>query len=86
MKVKMLFEEVLPGCHIDRNDNFITDSGGEYSLVANNGEKIILLRYSAWVFGCQEKQKHEVAECSNDLNYLAKKYNVPEKRIVKIEK
>jgi len=84
MKIKELFEEVLPGHSIDRDDNFILDSGSEVEMINNiDKSKIKIPRYAAWVYGCQGKNKSEVAECSNDLNYLMKKYKVPEKRVVK---
>lgn len=65
---------------------FISDNGKEIEMVVEDqinkkAFKRKLARYAVWEYGKQGKDKHEVSETSNDLEYLKKKYNVADSDI-----
>ena len=53
---------------------FIMDAGYEHTIKWDNNETTTLPRYAVWIYS-DSKGKPQVAEVSNDLEYLKAKYN-----------
>lgn len=62
---------------------FITDMGSAMPMTDENGKVVSTIpRYGVW--GEQGRHKPQVIECHDDLDYLKKKHDVPDSRVVKL--
>ena len=61
---------------LTQNENFITDMGpGQIYQDKKTSKKQHLARYAVWI-PTKDPEKHAIAEVSDDLNYLRKKYKI----------
>lgn len=63
--------------------NVITDSGTALRVQWADGRTITIPRYGAWVWNAA-RQRHDVAEASDDLEGLMKKYAVPRSHVINV--
>jgi hypothetical protein len=84
MKLKKLINEDDTHYIKNKKYEFILDMKEEHDVFNQDGSLYMKLpRYAFWAN--KGKNKPEVVESSNDLEYLMKKYDVPQDKVLTLE-